>query len=46
MPSTSELLAQAASLTSTNPSRAENLYKQILNDTAGEDIVQCSAIEF
>lgn len=34
MASTSDLLAQAESIASSNPSRAENLYKQILNDTA------------
>jgi len=34
MPSTADLLAQAATLAPSNPSRAENLYKQILDDTA------------
>jgi 26S proteasome regulatory subunit N6 len=39
MSSTSDLLAQAATLASSNPSRAENLYKQILNDTAGKEMI-------
>ncbi|KAG2135192.1 proteasome regulatory particle subunit [Suillus bovinus] len=34
MPSTQDLLKQAADLTSSNPKRAEELYKQILNSTA------------
>ena len=38
MTSTAELLVQAEKLASSSPSRAENLYKQILNDTAGEEM--------
>jgi 26S proteasome regulatory subunit N6 len=38
MASTQELLAQAKSAASSNPKKAEEIYKQILSDKAGKPI--------